>query len=296
MEVLYGCAPFWERLFTHYLVPAERVTGGLAWPLLRRRAPTCGARPRRVRQPSPSGGMSWTTLRHLLQYGAAHGTPAFLPWLWAALSAVQSRGPDDVFIPESWDAFEVSRLVGLRGDVVVAAALHAIEPGFSANWTSMMHAAAVHDCAALLDWCLTRWNDNVRTQSGLILGCMREACSSDAAGAMRVLVPHMLLLHDHCAVYQQGLCYALMAGAARVLDCLFAADIDMYGLAMARTHPCHAVEVVNMLRWCSNQRASVAWLEAHFDVLACANAVLASPTSDDAVLLDTAIAYIAPRN
>ncbi len=292
MEVLYGCAPFWERLFMQYLVPTERMTASLAWPLLRCRAPTCGARPRRLEKRRLGDGTSYVTAHEMAGYGAAHGTPAFLPWLWTALAAVAPRELGFIrIVIAPWNTWTVSQMVGERGDVAVVTALHAIRPGLSCSFEPMMLSAAKHDRATLLDWCLathTGDGDAARHRM-LVRDCVRAACIHDAACVM-----HALLQYGRndgkCAMHIEGLRLALMHGAVGVANCLVD-DKDMRARAVASIDTWHPAFVITMLHWSNQLPTSVAWLEAHYDVLACAIAVIVSPDPVYEWLMAVAIAY-----
>ncbi len=282
MEALYGCAPFWERLFGAYLCTAERATCALAWPLLRRRAPSCGARPRSM----PALEKDRAVLEALLTYGMTIGTPAFLPWLWCGSSNAVRYGYLGVY---KWSMQAVSGRVGARGDVAVAEVwIRRCGLGKSAV-SHVMEAAAQHDHAPLVDWCLAEEGVLFQREAVVRTRCLGNvACASDAVNAFRVLMERSKYPVPHTHYLE----LALAHGATRVLTYL--ADErprNEHARVLTRISPVHDTMVMVLLMWCAGRADSIAWLATRYDVLAAAQSVVAAAA--DSATLRVARRYLA---
>ncbi len=275
MEVLYGCAPFWERLFGQYLTAVERATCGLAWPLLRRRVPTCDARPRRLVALVRDG--IWD---QLLTYGTIHGTPDFLPWCVGSLTA------------SVIDMEVVSKRLGERGDVAVAEAwIRRCAPGERAV-RELIWGATSEDRASLVQWCLAR-EDEWPWVSAYEITCRlgRRAAAMDAVHALRALLDHTKYPVPHTSLLRT----ALTTGATRVLDYLAGGRPPReHARALARASPVPARMVMTLVTWCGANRSSIAWLAARYDLLAAAQAVGGDDMTnlDDYMVNMSAISYL----
>ncbi len=272
MEALYGCAPFWERLFGHYLTMVERATCGLAWPLLQRRVPTCGARPRLL-DTLVRNGMRGL----LLSYGTVHGTPDFLPWCVDRWKAPASEHYFNHYLGP-WSMEAVSKRLGERGDVAVAEAwIRQCAPCERAV-LDVMWGATTGDRVSLVQWCLARegeWPAVSAPELTFRLG--RRAAATDAVHALRALLDHTKYPVPHTSLLQN----ALNHGATRVLDYL--ADERPpreHARALARASPVRARMVMTLVAWCDAKRSSIAWLAARYDLLAAAQAVVGETGHD----------------
>ncbi len=287
MEALYGCAPFWERLFGAYLLPPERVAAALAWPLLRRHAPSCGARPRLLTTVPSRGGLALDEVRALVAYTANHGSAAHLQWVWRNTGHWRDgRGVHHSVSP--WDVWVVSRLVGERGDVAVAAVLVAFSEQTYAI-APLMRGAAECDRAALLHWCLYEFRGRDWITSTLHADCMNAACSRDAVASVRALHDYYATpTNDH--MHMRWLRRALESDAPGVLDFLHhcCGTEDAHARTAARISPRPAARVMAMVAWAWNRPRSLAWLGAQYNLRDHAATLIANNEPVDGWLIATA--------